>query len=68
MNQPEIGKFVEIKSKTWSRIDAGTRTGNMEIRWQGISKQAVGAGTVAESGTAGASFNVLSTSGDITFA
>ncbi|HOT28539.1 MAG TPA: DUF4097 family beta strand repeat-containing protein [Candidatus Ozemobacteraceae bacterium] len=59
---------VERAQGPWSRIDAGTRTGNMEIRWQGISKQAGGAGTVAESGTAGASFNVLSTSGDITFA
>lgn len=26
MNQPEIGKFVEIKSKTWSRIDAEQKT------------------------------------------
>lgn len=59
---------IERAQGPWSRIDAGTRTGDMEIRWQGISKQAGGAGTVAESGTAGASFNVLSTSGDITFA
>jgi len=59
---------IERAQGPWSRIDAGTRTGDMEIRWQGISKQAGGAGTVAESGTTGASFNVLSTSGDITFA
>ncbi|NCB40119.1 MAG: amidohydrolase [Erysipelotrichia bacterium] len=26
MNQPEIGKFVEIKSKTWSRVDAEQKT------------------------------------------
>ncbi|HEY9069031.1 MAG TPA: DUF4097 family beta strand repeat-containing protein [Candidatus Ozemobacteraceae bacterium] len=50
----------------WSRIDAGTRTGDMEIRWQGTSRQPGGAGTVIESGTPGATFQIQSTSGDIT--
>jgi 5-methylthioadenosine/S-adenosylhomocysteine deaminase len=39
MVQPELGKFVEIKSKTWSRLDADQKTklaGNL-LEFLGLS-------------------------------
>ncbi|HNW33725.1 MAG TPA: DUF4097 family beta strand repeat-containing protein, partial [Candidatus Ozemobacteraceae bacterium] len=59
---------IEHALGSWSRIDAGTRTGDLELRWQGVSRQSGGAGTIVESGQPGASFHIMSTSGDITFA
>lgn len=59
---------VERAKGPWSRIEADTRTGDLEIRWKDVSHQAGGGKTIVDSGASGASFNVLSTSGDITFA
>jgi len=59
---------IEHVHGPWRRIDAGTRTGDLELRWQGVSRQSGGAGTIVESGQSGAAFRVMSTSGDITFA
>lgn len=81
ITEPEVGDATDVSVETtsgdiaierirgpWAHIDASTRTGEMEIKWQGASRQTGGAGTVADSGTSGASFNVLSKTGDIAFA
>ena len=66
VESPSGDVTFERPQGAWSRIEAGTRTGDMEIRWQGTSRQPGGAGTIVESGTPGAAFQIQSTSGDIT--
>ncbi len=58
---------VEKLSGPWSRIEASSRTGNLDIKWEGTVNPTGRNGKVVESGNRGATFRVESVSGDIVF-